>query len=96
MQLQNQDAVKVRKPRRRCPKLHKFDKFLSVAKSALKKVCHIEFKSGRKWKPIDIILVLIYSWARGISINHACEKMNRWKLHQHLEMDYEYADGRHA
>ena len=96
MQLQFQDAVSVRKPRRRCPKLHKFAIFLSIAKSALKKVCHIEFKSGRKWDPVDIVLILIYSWTRGISINHACEKMNRWKLHQNPKMEYEYWDERHA
>ncbi|WP_457557540.1 hypothetical protein [Candidatus Harpocratesius sp.] len=40
--------------------------------------------------------ILCYSWIRGVSIHHACEKLNRWAQKYLHFTPQKYADGRYS
>jgi len=78
----------------RYPNFNKISFFKNLAKS-VRKALHLPVtRQGRKWYLDDILAVLCYCWIRGVSIHHACEKLNRW-ARKFLDFKLrEYSDGR--
>jgi len=95
MQPTLQSVGRFRRPNQRCPKNNKLITFKNISKSVINSLSYIHFPKGRKWIAEDIIAILAYSWIKGVSIHHACEKLNAWAVQAHPKLVWEYADGRH-
>ena len=66
----------VGRPGQRCPKNIKLHAFKNIAKSVINALSDIHFPKGRRWIAEDIVSILAYSYTTGVSIHHACEKLN--------------------
>ncbi|WP_457558714.1 hypothetical protein [Candidatus Harpocratesius sp.] len=60
------------------PKFNKISFFINLAKSVRKALKVPLTRQGQKWYFDDILAVLCYCWIRGVSVHHACQKLNRW------------------
>ena len=80
----------------RYPIFNRISFFKNLAKSVCKAVNIPVTRQGRKWYLDDILAVLCYCWIRGVSVHHACEKLNRWAQKFLGFQPHEYHDGRRS
>ncbi|WP_457557373.1 hypothetical protein [Candidatus Harpocratesius sp.] len=76
------------------PKFNKNSFFINLAKSVRKALEVRLTRHGRKWYLDDILVILCYSWIRGVSIHHACVKLYPWAQKYLIFKPQKYIDGR--
>lgn len=86
-----------RTPRSTSPAFDSFTEFKKIAAQVIKAVGAKNLPLGkRKWKAIDMLVVLVYAWLRGVSPDHASEKLNDIAIEKGWFKPVTFADGRHS
>jgi hypothetical protein len=84
-------------PRSTSPVYKTFGEFKKIAAKVLKAVGTKNLPSGKsKWKVLDMLVVLVYGWLRGVSPDHASNKLNDMAKEKGWFKPATFADGRHS
>ena len=71
--------------------------FKKIAAKVLKAVGARNLPPGKsKWKALDMLVVLVYAWLRGVSPDHASNKLNDIAREKGWFKPATFADGRHS
>jgi hypothetical protein len=84
-------------PRSTSPVYKTFGEFKKIAIKVLKAVGAKNLPPGKsKWKALDMLVVLVYAWLRGVSPDHASNKLNDIAKEKGWFKPATFADGRHS
>jgi len=91
------ESSSVSSPRSTSPVYKTFAEFKKIAAKVLKAVGAKNLPPGkRRWKALDILVVLVYAWLRGVSPHHASKKLNDIAIEKGWFKPVTFADGRHS
>ena len=83
------------RPSSTCPIYKTFAEFKKIAAKVLKAVSAKNLPPGkRKWKALDMLVVLVYAWIRGVSPDHASDKLNKVAIKNGWFKPTTFSDGR--
>jgi hypothetical protein len=85
------------RPSSTSPVYKTFAEFKKIAAKVLKAVGAKNLPPGKcKWKALDMLVVLVYAWLRGVSPHHASKKLNDIAIEKGWFKPVMFADGRHS